>query len=99
MLQALVNEQERLVKNAIAQFIGIIGKHEFPDNTWPEILQFVHTLTSSDTIFDKEVNILKFYKTFLVFFFLIIDLLNCVLKIFWRLAMTFVEIGELFIVA
>ncbi|XP_018577628.1 importin-4 [Anoplophora glabripennis] len=55
MLQALVNEQERLVKNAVAQFIGIIGKHEFPDNTWPEILQFVHTLTSSDTIFDKEL--------------------------------------------
>ncbi|KAJ8924603.1 hypothetical protein NQ315_000753 [Exocentrus adspersus] len=55
MLQALVNEQERLVKNAIAQFIGIIGKHEFPDNSWPEILQFVHTLTSSDTIFDKEL--------------------------------------------
>ncbi|KAJ8965379.1 hypothetical protein NQ317_015678 [Molorchus minor] len=33
MLQALVNEQEKLVKNSIAQFIGIIGKHEFPDNT------------------------------------------------------------------
>ncbi|KAJ8956967.1 hypothetical protein NQ314_006627, partial [Rhamnusium bicolor] len=37
MLQALVNEQEKLVKNSIAQFIGIIGKHEFPDNTWPEL--------------------------------------------------------------
>ncbi|CAG9821795.1 unnamed protein product [Phaedon cochleariae] len=55
MLQALVNEQEKLVKNSIAQFIGILGKHEFPDNSWPEILQFVHTLTSSDTIFDKEL--------------------------------------------
>lgn len=65
MLQALVNEQERLVKNAIAQFIGIIGKHEFPDNTWPEILQFVHTLTSSDTIFDKEVRRLRSVKCFI----------------------------------
>ena len=55
MLQALVSEQEKLVKNAIAQFIGIIGKHEFPDNTWPEVLQFIHTLCSSDHIFDREV--------------------------------------------
>ncbi|XP_056634376.1 importin-4-like [Diorhabda carinulata] len=55
MLQALVNEQEKLVKNSIAQFIGIIGKHEFPDNTWPEVLQFIHTLTSSENNFDKEL--------------------------------------------
>ncbi|KAJ3660491.1 hypothetical protein Zmor_004938 [Zophobas morio] len=55
MLQALVSEQEKLVKNAIAQFIGIIGKHEFPDNTWPEVLQFIHTLCSSDHIFDREL--------------------------------------------
>jgi hypothetical protein len=55
MLQALVNEQEKLVKNAIAQFLGILGKHEFPDNTWPEVLQFVHTLCSSDHIFDREL--------------------------------------------
>lgn len=55
MLQALVNEKEKSVKNAIAQFIGILGKHEFPNNTWPEILQFVHTLCSSDNPIDKEV--------------------------------------------
>ncbi|KAF7274386.1 importin-4-like [Rhynchophorus ferrugineus] len=55
MLQALVSEQEKVVKNAIAQFIGVIGKHEFRDNTWPEVLQFVHTLCSSDTIVDKEM--------------------------------------------
>lgn len=55
MIQALVNEQEKLVKNAIAQFIGILGKFEFPENTWPEVLQFIHTLCSSETVFDKEV--------------------------------------------
>ncbi|XP_060535658.1 importin-4-like isoform X2 [Cylas formicarius] len=55
MIQALVNEQEKFVKNSIAQFIGIIGKHEFPDNTWPEVLQFIHTLCSSDIILDKEM--------------------------------------------
>ncbi|XP_030751473.1 importin-4-like [Sitophilus oryzae] len=55
MLHALVNEQERSVKNSIAQFIGIIGKHEFAENTWPEVWQFVNTLCSSDTIVDKEM--------------------------------------------
>lgn len=55
MLQALVAEQEKLVKNAIAQFIGTVGKYEFPDNAWPEILQFIHSLTSSENMLDKEV--------------------------------------------
>ncbi|XP_066250026.1 importin-4-like [Euwallacea similis] len=55
MLQALMNEREKLVKNAIAQFIGVIGKHEFPDNSWPEVLQFIHTLCSSDNSVDKEM--------------------------------------------
>ncbi|XP_050512029.1 importin-4 [Diabrotica virgifera virgifera] len=55
MLQALVNEQEKLVKNSIAQFIGVIGKHEFPENCWPEVLQFIHTLTSGENNFDKEL--------------------------------------------
>lgn len=57
MLQALINEQEKLVKNAIAQFIGVIGKYEFPDNSWPEVLQFIHTLCNSDNTVDKEVRI------------------------------------------
>ncbi|KAB0797014.1 hypothetical protein PPYR_11075 [Photinus pyralis] len=55
MLQALVNENVKTVKNAIAQFIGILGKHEFPNNTWPEVLQFIHTLCGSDNILDKEL--------------------------------------------
>ncbi|XP_018320441.1 importin-4 isoform X2 [Agrilus planipennis] len=55
MLQALVNEREISVKNAIAQFIGIIGKHEFPNNTWPEILQFIYTVCNSDNETDKEL--------------------------------------------
>ncbi|KAK4877680.1 hypothetical protein RN001_010186 [Aquatica leii] len=55
MLQALVNENVKTVKNAIAQFIGILGKHEFPNNTWPEVLQFIHTLCGSNNPLDKEL--------------------------------------------
>lgn len=57
ILQALINEQEKLVKNAIAQFIGIIGKHEFPNKTWPEVLQFVQSLCSSQNVIDREVTV------------------------------------------
>ncbi|KAF5282240.1 hypothetical protein FQA39_LY17660 [Lamprigera yunnana] len=55
MLQALVNENVKTVKNAIAQFIGILGKHEFPNNTWPEVLQFIHNLCGSNNALDKEL--------------------------------------------
>lgn len=58
MLEALVKEQEKLVKNSIAQLIGLLGKHEFPQNTWPEILQFIHQMCTSSNILDKEVNLL-----------------------------------------
>lgn len=56
MLQVLITEQEKLVKNSIAQFIGTIGRHEFPNNEWPEILQFIHSLCNSESFTDKEVN-------------------------------------------
>ncbi|XP_021926547.1 importin-4-like isoform X1 [Zootermopsis nevadensis] len=55
ILQAMVNEQETYVKNSIAQFIGTIVRHEFPNQNWPEMLQFIQQLTSSDNISDKEL--------------------------------------------
>jgi hypothetical protein len=51
----MVNEQEKYVRNSIAQFIGTIVKHEFPSQSWPEVLQFIQQLASSDNISDKEV--------------------------------------------
>ncbi|XP_015586290.1 importin-4 [Cephus cinctus] len=55
ILQALVNEQEKFVKNAITQLIGTIVKHELPNNGWPEVLQFVQQLVSSENLADKEL--------------------------------------------
>ncbi|KAJ4431592.1 hypothetical protein ANN_20191, partial [Periplaneta americana] len=57
ILQALVSEPEKFVKNSIAQFIGTIVRHEFPNQSWPEVLQFIQQLTSSDNISDKEVSL------------------------------------------
>ncbi|XP_076749367.1 importin-4 [Xylocopa sonorina] len=55
ILQALVNEPEKFVKNAIAQLIGVIVKHELPSNDWPEVLQFVQQLVTSENLMDKEL--------------------------------------------
>ncbi|XP_046390558.1 importin-4-like [Ischnura elegans] len=55
ILQALVNEPKQLVKNSIAQLIGTIVKHEFPRQSWPELLQFLHQLTSSANAEEKEL--------------------------------------------
>lgn len=71
ILQALVNEQEKLVKNAIAQFIGIIGKHEFPNKTWPEVLQFVQSLCGSENMLDREVHTVHYINVFLIHIFVL----------------------------
>lgn len=55
ILQALVNEPEKFVKNSIAQFIGTIVRHELPNQSWPEVLQFIQQLTNSDNLADKEL--------------------------------------------
>ncbi|XP_033352643.1 importin-4-like [Bombus vosnesenskii] len=55
ILQALVNEPEKMVKNAIAQLIGTIVKHELPNNEWPEVLQFVQQLITSENLINKEL--------------------------------------------
>lgn len=69
MFQALVNETEKCVKNAIAQLIGVIIKHELPANNWPEVWQFIERLLLSEKMSDKEVreilNNIKFSKVIL----------------------------------
>ncbi|XP_063986227.1 importin-4-like [Diachasmimorpha longicaudata] len=55
LLQGLVNEPHRGVKNGIAQLIGVIVKHEIPHNTWPEIFQFIQQLVTSDNMSEKEL--------------------------------------------
>lgn len=46
------------MKNAIVQLVGIIIKHELPKNGWPQALQFIQQLITSDNIAEKEVIIL-----------------------------------------
>ncbi|XP_057341318.1 importin-4-like [Microplitis mediator] len=57
LLQGLLNESEKINKMAIAQLIGVIVKHELPNNTWPELFQFIQQLVSSDNIVEKGLGV------------------------------------------
>jgi len=53
--QALINEKEKFVQNSISQLIGIITKHEFP-NQWHEIIDFIRLSIESENTKTKEVS-------------------------------------------
>lgn len=55
MIEALIKEPEKSVKNSIAQLIGTITKHEFPAQSWPELLQCLQMWTNSENANDKEL--------------------------------------------
>ncbi|XP_045465050.1 importin-4-like [Harmonia axyridis] len=55
MISALMNEADLSVKTGIAQLLGQLGKYELADNSWPEFLQFIFTLCSSDNLSDREL--------------------------------------------
>jgi hypothetical protein len=45
------------VKNSIALLIGAIAKHEFPNQSWPELMQFLQQRSSSDNMSPKELGV------------------------------------------
>lgn len=52
MLHRLVLDPEKPVRTAVAELIGTLAKHELPQNSWPELLQFVQeNVKSSDPAF------------------------------------------------
>lgn len=57
MLNALINEQEKSVRNSIAQFVGTLVKHETnKDNSWMvQVLKFVFEHCRSNNMQQSEV--------------------------------------------
>jgi len=55
LMQSFVNDQEKSVKTAIGQVIGVLTRHEFPENGWPELMQFLQQKTLSEDINEKEL--------------------------------------------
>uniref|UniRef100_T1IJ37 IPO4/5-like TPR repeats domain-containing protein n=1 Tax=Strigamia maritima TaxID=126957 RepID=T1IJ37_STRMM len=47
ILQRLVSDDDKLVRTSIAALAGTVTKHELPNGTWPEIMQFVHEYVKS----------------------------------------------------
>ncbi|EGI57688.1 PREDICTED: importin-4-like isoform X1 [Acromyrmex echinatior] len=57
ILQALEHESANLVRNSIAQLIGVIVKHELPTNSWPEIIHYVQQLITNERLENKELGL------------------------------------------
>ncbi|XP_014209388.1 importin-4 [Copidosoma floridanum] len=55
LLQALVQEPEKLVKNNIAQLIGVVVKHELPKNKCLEVFQFIRHQLASGNLSNQEL--------------------------------------------
>ncbi|XP_058803486.1 importin-4-like [Phymastichus coffea] len=93
LLQALVHEPEKSVKNAIAQLIGTIVEHELPHNSWPEAFQFIQQLVTDTNIASQELGMFTLstmteiaYNVFLPHVNTIMNLLHETLNKFTDLA-------------
>lgn len=56
VLQALMREPESSVRNAIAQFVGVIARHELSSGNWPALLQFIQQMVQSQNVQERQVN-------------------------------------------
>lgn len=57
VLQALIREPESSVRSAIAQFVGVIARHELHAGNWPALLQFIEQMVQSQNVQEKQVMI------------------------------------------
>lgn len=62
LLQTFIKEPEKCVKNCLAEVIGTILNHDYPD--WNELMSFLQQSMTSDNSNDKEVRLNGFiHKT------------------------------------
>ncbi|XP_027206682.2 importin-4 [Penaeus vannamei] len=57
VLQALMQEPESSVRNAIAQFVGVIARHELPAGNWPALLQFIQQMIQSQNTQERQLGV------------------------------------------
>ncbi|XP_064641472.1 importin-4-like [Lineus longissimus] len=56
LIQVLISEQEKDVKNAIGQIVGVVAKHELPkQGGWPELFSFLEASTTSQDSKEREI--------------------------------------------
>ncbi|XP_060081049.1 importin-4-like [Ylistrum balloti] len=57
ILQILVQEPEKSVRNSIAQVVAVVAKHDLPKNSWPQLLQFLSVSCKSQTVAERETGV------------------------------------------
>ncbi|XP_068205892.1 importin-4-like [Palaemon carinicauda] len=57
VLQALIQEPESSVRNSIAQFVGVIARHELPAGKWDALLQFVQQMVQSQSLQERQLGV------------------------------------------
>ncbi|KAG8196440.1 hypothetical protein JTE90_012265 [Oedothorax gibbosus] len=55
ILEAYVKDTERVVRNAIAELIAAIAKHELSEGKWPELMVLLDQSIRSNNAVDREV--------------------------------------------
>lgn len=60
LLQALVREPQKPVRNGIADVVGIVARITVPSNAWPELLDFLFQCTNSQNVEHREVGMKLF---------------------------------------
>ncbi|GIX85241.1 importin-4 [Caerostris extrusa] len=53
-LQVYLNDNEKQVRNSIAELISVIAKHEFSDGKWPELMVLLDQAVRSNNVVDRE---------------------------------------------
>lgn len=61
LLSMALGEGERLVRGSIIQLIATLGKHQLPNNSWPELLAFVQQCSTSAVEVHREIAMQCFY--------------------------------------
>ncbi|GFQ72607.1 importin-4 [Trichonephila clavata] len=57
ILEAYVKDSERIVRNALAELVAAIAKHELSDGKWPELMELLNQSIRSNSIIDREVGL------------------------------------------
>ncbi|XP_013410822.1 importin-4-like [Lingula anatina] len=55
LLQVVLQEQEKLVRNSVAQVVAAVAKHDVPSGKWPQLFQFLQQYTKSQNVQEREV--------------------------------------------
>lgn len=62
ILQLLLQEPEKFVRNSIAQVVATVAKHDLPKNQWPQLFQFILLYTKSQNSAEREVGTFVLYS-------------------------------------